>query len=519
MRIPNFEELQKDLERLREKYGGTVQFGFYPPGAATAEGKKEEEKEEEKPIELNFNLKPKDIKEYLDRYVIKQDEAKKALAIAICDHYNHIMECERDPKAREEEYSKQNIIIVGPTGVGKTYMIRLIAKLIGVPFVKADATKFSETGYVGGNVEDLVRDLVTQADGDIRLAQYGIIYLDEIDKIATAPNIIGRDVSGRGVQMNLLKLMEETEVDLNSFHDVASQLRAVAEFQRKGKVERQIVNTKHILFIVSGAFTELKDIIRRRLNKRGIGFGADIRSRDEEDDYRYLRHVTSQDFIEFGFEPEFIGRLPVHVVCEGLNEEDLYEILKSSEGSIIKQYQRSFRAYGIEAIFSDEALREIAKEAYKERTGARGLMTVCERVLREFKFELPSTDIKRFVVTDKVVRDPNGELRKILSDPGYNEEMVVRELLKSYSTEFLEKHGISISFDEEAVRKIAKIASERGTDPNDVCREILRDYEYGLNLIKKNTGRGEFIITGEVIDDPDGTLERWIRDSYSHRAG
>ena len=479
----------------------------------------QEKQEEEKPIQLNFNFKPKDIKEYLDRYVIKQDEAKKALAIAICDHYNHIMECERDPSLRDEEYSKQNIIIIGPTGVGKTYMVRLIAKLIGVPFVKADATKFSETGYVGGNVEDLVRDLVIQADGNIRLAQYGIIYLDEIDKIATAPNIIGRDVSGRGVQMNLLKLMEETEVDLNAFYDVGSQLRAIAEFQRKGKVERRVINTKHILFIVSGAFTNLKEIIKRRLNRRNIGFGADIKSKDEEDDYRYLRQVTSQDFIEFGFEPEFIGRLPVHVVCEGLNEEDLYQILKTSEGSIIKQYRRSFKAYGIEAIFSDEALREIAREAYKEGTVARGLMTVCERVMRDFKFELPSTDIKKFVVTDKVVRDPQGELSKILSDPEYNEEMVVRELLKSYSMEFFDKYGITISFDDEAIRKIAKISSERKADPNDVCRDILRDYEYGLNLIKKNSGRTEFTITGEVIEDPDGTLERWIKESYSHRAG
>lgn len=516
MRSPTFEELQKDLERLREKYGGTVHFGFYPPRAA---GTDEGEKEVEEPIQLNFNFKPKDIKEYLDRYVIKQDEAKKALAIAICDHYNHIMECERDPTLRDEEYSKQNIIIIGPTGVGKTYMIRLIAKLIGVPFVKADATKFSETGYVGGNVEDLVRDLVIQADGNIRLAQYGIIYLDEIDKIATAPNIIGRDVSGRGVQMNLLKLMEETEVDLNAFYDVGSQLRAIAEFQRKGKVERRVINTKHILFIVSGAFTELKEIIKRRLNRRNIGFGADIKSKDEEDDYQYLKRVTSQDFIEFGFEPEFIGRLPVHVVCEGLNEEDLYQILKTSEGSIIKQYRRSFKAYGIEAIFSDEALREIAKEAHKEGTGARGLMTVCERVMREFKFELPSTDIKRFVVTDKVVRDPRGELQKILSDPEYNEEMVVRELLKSYSAEFFDKYGITISFDDDAIRRIAKISSERKTDPNDVCREILRDYEYGLNLIKKNSGKTEFTITGEVIEDPDGTLERWIKESYSHQAG
>ena len=204
---------------------------------------------------MKFDLKPKEIKQYLDRYVIKQDEAKKALAIAVCDHYNHVRECHEDPTAADADYSKQNIVILGPTGVGKTYLIRHIAKLIGVPFVKADATRFSETGYVGANVDDLIRELVTQAEDNLELAQYGIIYLDEADKIATPPNIIGRDVSGRGVQIGLLKLMEETEVDLRAGNDVASQMRAAMEFQKSGKVEKEVINTRHILFIISGAFT------------------------------------------------------------------------------------------------------------------------------------------------------------------------------------------------------------------------------------------------------------------------
>ena len=276
---------------------------------------------------MKFDLKPKDIKKYLDRYVIKQDDAKKALAIAVCDHYNHVRECHENPEAADTDYSKQNIVMLGPTGIGKTYLIRHIAKLIGVPFVKADATRFSETGYVGANVDDLIRELLSQADDNLELAQYGIIYLDEADKIATPPNIIGRDVSGRGVQIGLLKLMEETEVDLRAGNDVASQMRAVMEFQKRGKVEKEVINTRHILFIISGAFTSMEKIIKKRMHQSRIGFSADVASQKDEA-AEYLEHVTPKDFIDFGFEPEFIGRLPVHVICNELAVDDLLYILK-----------------------------------------------------------------------------------------------------------------------------------------------------------------------------------------------
>ena len=485
-----------------------MRFGF-PPGAQPEE---QETHTSDEPLNLNFDLKPKDIKAYLDQYVIKQDEAKKALAIAVCDHYNHAMECERNPKAREEEYTKQNVVMIGPTGVGKTYLIRMLAKRVGVPFVKADATKFSETGYVGGNVEDLVRDLVTQANGDVRLAQYGMVYLDEVDKIATAPNIIGRDVSGRGVQMGLLKLMEETEVDLKATYDISSQLQAVMDFQQKGKVEQQMVNTRHILFIVSGAFNGLRDIIKKRLNKARLGFGAEVISKNEELDY--FLHVNSRDFVDFGFEPEFIGRLPVHVICQDLSPDDLYEILKHSQGSIIKQYESAFRAYNIETMFADEALRHIAEFAYEERTGARALMTVCERVLREYKFELPSSGVQRFVVTPEIVDSPIEELQKLLKTPGYNQKLIVREQIRRYEKEFLEKHGITVKFDEQAIELIVKQSEDEGTNAKDICEETLKSYEHGLNLVKKNTGKTEFVITREVIENPDEVLESWIRESY-----
>ena len=229
--------------------------------------------EVEKVDPLVFDKLPRDIKAHLDRFVVKQDEAKKVLSIAVCDHYNHIrylrtLAAEDADRAQRLEYVKQNVILIGPTGVGKTYLVKHIAELIRVPFVKADATKFSETGYVGGDVEDLVRDLVHKADGDVELAQYGIIYIDEIDKIAAPAQPGGRDVSGRGVQTTLLKLMEDTDVPRRSPNDIQAQLQAAMEWQRSGaRPQSEMINTRNILFVVSGAFEKLPAIIEPRLRE------------------------------------------------------------------------------------------------------------------------------------------------------------------------------------------------------------------------------------------------------------
>jgi endopeptidase Clp ATP-binding regulatory subunit ClpX len=243
------------------------------------------------------------------------------LSVALCDHYHAVRQAlEGKPQTN---YAKQNVILVGPTGVGKTYLVRSMADLIGVPFVKADATKFSETGYVGGDVEDLVRDLVRRANGEVERAQYGIIYIDEIDKIAAASNSTGRDVSGRGVQTNLLKLMEETDVPARAPHDIAGQIQAMMEFtQGRGKKQPTVINTKHILFVVSGAFGGLEKIVRKRLREATIGFAGGSRSSTEDE--HCLAQVQTRDFIDFGFEAEFIGRLPVRVVCHPLSVEDLF---------------------------------------------------------------------------------------------------------------------------------------------------------------------------------------------------
>src|ERR1700726_2084769 len=276
--FPSPEELQKKIQEfMKANFGEHVAVSAFTQPASTDEAPPEERQESIDPFQ--FNATPKQIKAHLDRFVIQQEEAKKPLSIAVCDHYNHVnrvhrLEKENPEAASQIEYTKGNVLLLGPTGVGKTYLVKHIAELIGVPFVKADATKFSETGYVGGDVEDLVRELVQRADGDPEIAQYGIIYIDEIDKIATSSNISGRDVSGRGVQTTFRKFMKETEVPLRNPMDLQSQLQSALEFQRRGKAKKEIINTRHILFICSGAFDRLNDQVERRLRQANIGFGS-----------------------------------------------------------------------------------------------------------------------------------------------------------------------------------------------------------------------------------------------------
>lgn len=458
-----------------------------------------------------FNLKPREVRDYLDRYVIKQDEAKKVLSVAICDHYNHVRQCLKEPARREKEYTKQNIILLGPTGVGKTYLIRCIAKLIGVPFVKADATKFSETGYVGADVEDMVRDLVRIADGSTELAQYGIIYIDEIDKIA-AQTSVGRDVSGRGVQVNLLKLMEETEVSLHSQTDLIGQMQAIMEMQRGGKPRKRTLNTRHILFIVSGAFDKLGEQIRQRVHSSKIGFqsqGGLVLDGD------YLNQVQTSDFIKYGFEPEFIGRLPVRMVCDSLSPADLEQILLSSEGSILRQYKDDFLGYdGIELEITREAITEIAEQAHKENTGARGLMTVLERVLRDFKFELPSTTVKSFEVTTSVIANPRQSLNAMLKKNRTAQRGLLRDEVSKFAERFERESGLKIEFDDDAVDALVGLSVSSGKTIRALCEERFRDFMHGLELVARNTDRTSFVITSGIVENPDAEISKWIKDSY-----
>lgn len=463
-----------------------------------------------------FTLKPREVRDYLDRFVVKQEEAKKVLAVSVCDHYNHVRRCLEEPELRQQDYAKPNIILLGPTGVGKTYLMRCIARLIGVPFTKADATKFSETGYVGSDVEDIVRDLVKAADGNTELAQYGIVYIDEIDKIAGQGNGQGRDVSGRGVQINLLKLMEETEVNLHSQTDLIGQMQAVMEMQRSGgKAQKRTINTRHMLFIVSGAFDKLSDIVQARIDHSRIGFkqGQEATAKGEAE-VDYLPQVETTDFIKFGFEPEFIGRLPVRVVCEQLKADDLEQILVNSEGSVLRQYREDFLGYEIGLHTTPEAIKEIARRAEKEKTGARGLMTVLERALRDFKYELPSTPIRSLELTAELLADPDVTLRDLLS----GEEGAIREQRKAdihaFAERFAKEHGLHLTFTEDAMEALLEGCVESGKTMRALCEEIFRNFEYGLNLVSRNRGTNEFDITAEVIEAPDQTLSRWVVESH-----
>ncbi len=518
---PSPEELQQKLsEFMKSQFGNHVtvstQTGVVPDEAGVSSGSGEANDEV-----FEFRHLPRDIKGHLDRYVIRQDDAKRVLAIAVCDHYNNVnfmrkLEAEDEKKARETEYTKQNVILLGPTGVGKTYLVKHIADMVGVPFVKADATKFSETGYVGGDVEDLVRELVHRANGDVELAQYGIVYIDEVDKIASSSSAMGRDVSGRGVQTALLKLMEETEVPLRAANDIQGQLQAAMEYQRTGgKPKRQTINTRHILFIVSGAFEKMRGVIERRVRHSTIGFGSEV---DSGKDHQILQRVTTADFVEFGLEPEFIGRLPVRVVCQELEVDDLFQILQRSEGSIVRQYERAFRSYGIEVFFEEAGLHRVAELAAEEKTGARGLLTVCERLLRSFKYELPGSGVNRFTVDAGLIADPEKRLAELLEQ---GQRAIAEELgavAKEFAQRLSSKHNVTVELTDGALAKLVERAAAENVHMRDLCAEVFKDYAFGLKLAEGTTE--PLILTEEAVANPDRYLSEWLVKRYrsDHRA-
>lgn len=512
---PGFEEFQRQMQEFMRHNLRGPNMGASSAAAATRAGDSAPEPKPPTAEDFKFDYRPRDVKAHLDRFVIQQEEAKKVLSVALCDHYHHVQQALQGRGSAT--YAKQNVLLLGPTGVGKTYLIRSIADLIGVPFVKADATKFSETGYVGGDVEDLVRDLLRRANNDVTRAQYGIIYIDEIDKIAGSSSNSGRDVSGRGVQTNLLKLMEETEVPARAPNDIAGQIQAMMDMSQRGKPAAQTINTRHILFVVSGAFDGLEDIVRRRLRESAIGFSP---RRDQvPDGERIVEQATTRDFIDYGFEPEFIGRLPVRVWCHPLAVDDLFQILKSSEGSIIRQYENSFAAYNIDAVFQDDGLRRIAELAVDEKTGARGLMTVCERAFRELKFELPSTPVRQFTVDRRLIDDPAAALRKLVAERAEEEQGMLAGLVTEFAQRFEEQYGLKLSFTPGAVQWLVAESGRTARSVRDLCAVRFKDFQFGLRLIEQNTGRKEFEIDEATVAEPEKTLSEWVVASYRSGEG
>lgn len=342
-------------------------------------------------FELPKMLKPQTIKTYLDQYVIGQDEAKKILSVAVYNHYKRL----NQPTTAEVEIEKSNIIMVGHTGTGKTLLARTIARFLNVPFAIVDATVFTEAGYVGEDVESILSRLLQVCDYDTEAAEKGIVYIDEIDKIARKSDnpSITRDVSGEGVQQSLLKLLEGSDVYVPP------------QGGRKHPDQKMIkINTEKILFICGGAFDGLDKIIARRIQKSVVGFKTDNLVSHSQSDESLLRYVSPQDIRTFGLIPELIGRLPIVTYLEPLDRSALHDILIKPKNALIKQYQKLFEMEGIKLIFTDEAIDAIVNKAVEFKLGARGLRSICEAVMTDAMFELPSqTNVKTFEVTAKYV--------------------------------------------------------------------------------------------------------------------
>lgn len=569
-KIPDPKEVEREIgDFLKKKFGDSIKILAPKVKADKIEVSKENEIKPPK-NKINFDLKPEELVSYLDQYIVKQDKAKSIISTKICTHFNRIKYFESTDSSHFETVGsiKSNVLLAGPTGVGKTYMVKLIAKKIGVPFVKGDATKFSETGYVGGDVEDLIRDLVREADDDIELAQYGIVYIDEIDKIASSRNLVGADVSRTGVQRALLKPMEDTDVELKVPHDPVSMMQEMEKYQKTGKREKRIVNTSNILFIVSGAFNGISDIIEKRTHTQKIGFSAKNKRPDKK--FAILSEMTTEDLIEFGFESEFVGRLPIRSIFEELNEDDLYEILKSPNNPLILGKKLDFASYGIDLKFDDRALYLLALSASKENTGARGLVSAIEQALIIFESRLPSTDIKKLSVTEDVINDPDETLKNLLNQSNkkkwddihtklmaeekkyikkyiesnwkslsvkhkltlsqYRIDHVADYYCKSISNigsaiekirffydeikrlelTFFSKHDVNIILEEDAIDYVIGIFINSEITFEEMSEQLTENFELGLKYIQERTGTNRFFLSRKTLLDPD----TYFKDLY-----
>ncbi|ETR70413.1 MAG: ATPase AAA-2 domain-containing protein [Candidatus Magnetoglobus multicellularis str. Araruama] len=572
-RMPKADELAQELSNfLNQKFGSRIKIiptaAFFPDEDETVRPPPEE-----KDFEIKFDLKPEELVAYLDQYIVRQDKAKAILATKICTHFNRV-KYQRDNEGKVSDTVgriKNNVLMLGPTGVGKTYLIKLIANKLGVPFVKGDATKFTEAGYVGADVEDLIRDLLREADHNLELAQYGIVYIDEVDKIASSNDAFGHDISRSGVQRALLKPMEETDIDLKASHDPIGIMEDFESYRKTGKRNKRVLNTRNILFIMSGAFADIKDIIKKRVASQKMGFGAKINT--PEEDALFLRKIKSEDLIEYGFESEFVGRLPVNAVLDPLSVDDLFTILKNPNNPTILGKKMDFMAYEIKIKFSDEALFMLAEQAYSQKTGARGLVSAIEEALLIFEKKLPSTKIKKIAITKDVISSPQKVLDSLLADPHHskwtdqynrvaNDELAnmsqyiqenrerlskqfsvdltdnnrvtyladyccqnIMDLETSFSriqtafsnvdkieTDFKKAHKIEIILETSARDYLVQQQLERALGIENFFEWFNKNFEYALKLIHEKKGQSSFVIPKEALVDSEVYLENLVKD-------
>lgn len=402
---------------ISEKNRRTAEF------ALSYVSSKDELKTDEDAIE--FNLRPHELITFLDEYIIGQNRAKEVVATTVCTHYRKIKYF--NEKGRPEDVTdsvKKNMLITGPSGCGKTEIVRRIAQRLGVPFVRADATEYTEAGYVGRDVNDMVRGLYAQAGGNVYLAEHGIIYIDEIDKIAGVGTTWGRDVSGKGVQRGLLKLLEDKEVPI---FDPSNPLAQAEAIKAEARGSKTTISTKNVLFILSGVFPDLAEIVEERLTKEKR-IGRDITRAQNRTEY--LRYASTEDFAKHGMEEEFLGRIPVRVHVNPLSCNDLQRILKESKASVLQDERRDFAVWGVQLFFDDLAIAEFAQRAMKRGGGARGLVGAVEEALYVFKRDIPETGIRRLEVNRALVEDPENHLRNLLTRDTERRDKELQEMVE-----------------------------------------------------------------------------------------